>query len=83
MDRFRHHWKKTPAPIRKPLVLIVGLLFIIAGFVMFFTPGPGWAAVFIGLAILATEFAMAERAKLAVVSRFKNAAKAAKDRFKR
>jgi len=39
----------------------VGSAIIAAGLVMFVTPGPGWAAVFVGLAILATEFVWAER----------------------
>lgn len=42
-------------------VFIVGSAILAAGLVMFVTPGPGWAAVFVGLAVLATEFVWAER----------------------
>lgn len=42
-------------------VFVVGVLFVIAGLIMFVTPGPGWLALLLGLAVLATEFAWAER----------------------
>lgn len=47
--------------VRKPLVFIVGAAVIGAGLFMLIFPGPGWAAIFVGFAILATEFAFAER----------------------
>lgn len=43
-------------------VFVLGVLIVIAGLVMFVTPGPGWLALILGLAILATEFSWAERA---------------------
>lgn len=45
---------------------VVGAVFVAAGLVMILTPGPGWAAVFLGLAILSTEFAWAARLRRAV-----------------
>ncbi len=42
-------------------VLVVGWGVVAAGVVMLVFPGPGWAAIFIGFAILATEFDWAER----------------------
>ncbi len=42
-------------------VLVVGWGVVAAGVVMLVVPGPGWAAIFIGFAILATEFEWAER----------------------
>src|SRR5690606_33362054 len=42
-------------------VFVLGSLIVIAGLVMFVTPGPGWVALILGLAILATEFRWAER----------------------
>lgn len=42
-------------------VLIVGLAILGAGVVMLVIPGPGWAAIILGLVVLATEFAWAER----------------------
>src|SRR5690606_38539455 len=43
-------------------VFIVGVTFVLAGLVMFVTPGPGWLTIILGLAILATEFAWAHHA---------------------
>ncbi len=41
-------------------VLTVGLTVLLAGIAMLILPGPGWAAIFVGVAILATEFAWAQ-----------------------
>jgi uncharacterized protein (TIGR02611 family) len=57
-------------------VFTVGATVLLAGLVMMVTPGPGWAAIFVGLAILATEFAWAQRA----LSGAKRAAEKAKDK---
>lgn len=43
------------------VVAIVGLVVLAAGIVAIPYPGPGWAIVFIGLGILASEFAWAHR----------------------
>ncbi|MBC6467248.1 TIGR02611 family protein [Actinomadura alba] len=43
-------------------VFTVGATVLVAGLVMMVTPGPGWVAIFVGLAILATEFAWAQTA---------------------
>ncbi|MEV6952104.1 TIGR02611 family protein [Streptomyces sp. NPDC051183] len=62
------HVSKAPAFIqaRRTLhlswqvgVFIVGLVVIGAGVAMLVLPGPGWVAIFAGLAIWATEFAWA------------------------
>ncbi|MEU9302283.1 TIGR02611 family protein [Streptomyces sp. NPDC048269] len=62
------HVSKAPAFIkaRKGLhlswqvgVFVVGLAVIAAGVAMLVLPGPGWVAIFAGLAIWATEFAWA------------------------
>ncbi|MFE6908961.1 TIGR02611 family protein [Streptomyces erythrochromogenes] len=62
------HVSKAPAFIkaRKSLhlswqvgVFVVGLAVIAAGVAMLVLPGPGWVAIFAGLAIWATEFAWA------------------------
>jgi len=45
----------------KVVVTLVGSLVMLAGFVMLFTPGQGILAIVLGLAILATEYAWAER----------------------
>jgi uncharacterized protein (TIGR02611 family) len=45
----------------KVVVTLVGGLVMLAGVVMLFTPGQGILAIVLGLAILATEYAWAER----------------------
>lgn len=74
MPRMKHWWSRIPATIRKPLVLIVGSIFIIAAILTGWLPGPGGIPLFlIGIAILATEFEWAERWRdrmLAYVRRF-------------
>ena len=57
-------------------VFTVGASVLVAGLIMMVTPGPGWAAIFVGLAILATEFAWAQR----VLTSAKRAAERAKDK---
>lgn len=42
-------------------VAVVGLAVVLLGLLLIPFPGPGWLVVFIGLGILATEFAWAER----------------------
>jgi uncharacterized protein (TIGR02611 family) len=63
MPEYRKHWNRVPEPVRKPLVFIVGFAVVGAGIFMLIFPGPGWAAIFVGFAILATEFAFAERVR--------------------
>jgi hypothetical protein len=50
---------------------------------MLVLPGPGWAAIFLGLAILATEFERAEKIRDAIVRRFKDAIDKARAKTKR
>ena len=57
-------------------VFTVGATVLVAGLVMMITPGPGWLAIFVGLAILATEFAWAQTA----LSKAKSAAEKAKEK---
>ena len=71
MDRLHRFWKRVPKPIRAPLVFIIGVSVVGAGIVMLFIPGPGWAAIFVGFAILATEFAFAEKVRDWMVGEFK------------
>jgi uncharacterized protein (TIGR02611 family) len=42
-------------------VAVVGLAVVLLGLFLIPFPGPGWLVVFVGLGILATEFAWAER----------------------
>ena len=42
-------------------ILLLGTAVLLAGIAMLVLPGPGWAAIFLGLVILSTEFAWAHR----------------------
>ncbi len=42
-------------------VIIVGGLLVLAGIAMLVLPGPGWAAIILGLVVLASEYAWAHR----------------------
>lgn len=45
----------------KVLTGVVGIAVVIAGIILIPLPGPGWLVVFLGLAILGTEFPAAHR----------------------
>lgn len=62
MDRLRNKWKQVPVTIRKPIVLTVGLLLMIAAVLLSPLPGPGGIPIFlIAVAVLASEFEWAVR----------------------
>ena len=42
-------------------VLLLGVLLLVAGLAMLVLPGPGWAAIILGLVVLASEYAWAHR----------------------
>lgn len=46
---------------KRVAVTIVGFAVLLAGIAMLALPGPGWAAIFLGLAILSTEYVWAQR----------------------
>ena len=43
------------------VVGVVGALIVLGGIVLLPAPGPGWVVIFIGLAVLASEFVWAQR----------------------
>lgn len=51
-------------------ILLIGLGILIAGFAMLVLPGPGWAAIFLGLIILGSEFAWAHKLSLPLKKAF-------------
>jgi uncharacterized protein (TIGR02611 family) len=53
---------------------IGGFLVLLAGVIMLFTPGPGLAAIVLGLTMLALEFTWAERALERMIDRAEQAA---------
>lgn len=64
--RWHHHRQRLrERPILdfgyRVLVAVVGLIVLLIGVAAIPYPGPGWAIVFLGLAILATEFYWARR----------------------
>jgi uncharacterized protein (TIGR02611 family) len=59
-DRLRE--RKVADFVYRTAVAVVGLAVLAVGFVAIPYPGPGWAILFLGLAILATEFHVAKRA---------------------
>ena len=60
---FRDRLKRSPALALawRIGVGVLGTLVVLLGLVLVPFPGPGWLIVFVGLGILATEFAWAER----------------------
>lgn len=60
MQRAKRGWKRLPATIRKPIITVVGVVVVAIGVALLALPGPGWATIFLGFAILATEFSFAE-----------------------
>ena len=74
MPRLSHYWLRVPSPVRKPLVFIIGLAVIVTGLALLVLPGPGWAAIFLGFAILSTEFAFAEKVRRWLMANLKRTA---------
>lgn len=54
-------WIKTLKQAKRLIKIVVGFTLLLLGMIMWLTPGPGWAAVIAGLAILAAEFVWARR----------------------
>jgi uncharacterized protein (TIGR02611 family) len=59
--RHRARTHRAIRPFYRAGVFIVGLAVVAAGVAMLVLPGPGWAAIILGLVILASEFTWAER----------------------
>lgn len=70
-ERLKRNWKRAPKKVRQTIVLIAGSTVVLTGIIMLVLPGPGWAAIFLGFAILATEFTLAERARDWMISQLK------------
>lgn len=54
-------WIHTLQQAKRLIKIVIGFTLLLLGVLMWFTPGPGWAAVIGGLAILAAEFVWARR----------------------
>lgn len=57
------------AALRRTGVAVAGTAIVLVGLVLVPLPGPGWAIVFSGVALLGTEFTWAERLLHAVLRR--------------
>lgn len=70
------HWRERlrERPVAnfvyRTVVAVVGALILAVGIVAIPYPGPGWAIVFLGLAILATEFRFAQQALRYIRTRY-------------
>ena len=52
---------KTVQQAKRVIKIVVGFTLLLAGVVMLVTPGPGWVAIALGLAVLAAEYVWARR----------------------
>ncbi|RWZ78965.1 MAG: hypothetical protein EOT04_02625 [Candidatus Chaera renei] len=80
LNKLRYFWAKTPPLARQVAVLCLGIALLAAGAAMLVLPGPGWATIFLGLAVLASEFYWADQLKSWLLKRFKSALNWAKNR---
>lgn len=73
-------WLRVIMQSRKRIaVLVIGLALVLGGIALLVLPGPGLLVIIAGLAVLATEFAWAER----LLDQAKDQAAKAKDKAKR
>ncbi|MEO5691204.1 MAG: PGPGW domain-containing protein [Candidatus Saccharimonadales bacterium] len=63
-ERLVTRWQTVPRHIRRPIVLTIGLFFVLLSGSIGWLPGPGGIPIFLlGIAILSSEFHWAERLK--------------------
>jgi hypothetical protein len=60
-DRMHGAWKRLPHPLRWVAVAAVGGTLVVVGLVLMVLPGPGIPLLILGLVVLASEFAWAQR----------------------
>lgn len=53
--------RRSTHVVWRAAVLLLGMTLVAAGLAMLVLPGPGWAAIILGLVVLASEFAWAHR----------------------
>lgn len=82
MNWFKRYWNNIPQPLRRLLVFVVGWAVVIAGVAMLVLPGPGWGAIFLGFAILATEYTSAKQVQDWLTTRLKKIVEWVKRAFK-
>ena len=75
--------RRSTELVYRAVVLAIGAFLVGAGLVMLVLPGPGWAAVIVGLVVLASEYAWARGPLDAVKRAASAAAKQASDPARR
>lgn len=74
MQRMKMTWKRLPDSPRRILTFIFGVLLVISSGLIGWLPGPGGMILFLlGIAVLATEFAWAERLRDYLIDLMKEA----------
>ncbi len=69
-ERLSTRWQEVPRRVRRPIVLTVGLFFVLLSGALGWLPGPGGIPLFLlGIAILSSEFHWAERIKINILHR--------------
>lgn len=70
--RWRHGVRRRPAVhvAYRSVVAVIGTAILLVGVIAIPYPGPGWACVFVGLTILASEFDWAKRVLARVRHRY-------------
>ena len=72
-QKLHTRWKRLPSRIRRPIVLTVGMLFVLLSGTVGWLPGPGGVPVLLlGIAILSTEYHWAHRMKVFVLETVHN-----------
>ncbi len=82
MDTLKRWWKSVPTLVRQVVIFIIGTVTVIIGIILVPLPGPGWVIIFAGFAILATEFAYAEKVRAWLVKTFKDGWEQLKTRWR-
>lgn len=73
----REPWITTVKQAKRLITVVIGFTVLLIGIIMLVTPGPGIAAILLGLAILGTEFLWAKR----LMKRFSHHANNVKNSF--
>ena len=83
IDGPRAVWRFIARSGKRVGVTVVGFVLFAAGAIMLVTPGPGLLVMALGLAVLASEYAWAERMLDKIRERSKDAYDRARRRFRR
>jgi len=73
----RGPWITTVKQAKRLITVVVGFTILLVGIIMLVTPGPGIAAIVLGLALLGTEFLWAKK----LMKRFNHHATSVKNSF--